>query len=98
MTESQSLTEGPLRRVVLTVSRGTLTDSTFNTDEVKVVSNAGKLSDPFALIVFVSTDKGFAEWNMADVDLSASTQWIIKGRSAPQASKGGGDNLDRWCP
>jgi mRNA-degrading endonuclease toxin of MazEF toxin-antitoxin module len=98
VNESRSTGEsGPRRLVELHVNADTLRLGTFNPDEVKVVSNRGKLSDPSDLTAFLTTAKGYAQFNTHALGESAGVQYLVTGRSPPAVTDGDTSALDLWC-
>lgn len=99
--ENRGARDDESRRLVrLVVDPKTIRDGSFNRAEVRVVSRKGNVGDPASLDdVFVSTARGFAEWDMADIDLSGGQVWVVRGRDDPvEVSEATADRrLSSWC-
>lgn len=82
------------------VSPATMSDGSYDPGEAKVITNEGEIgTDPFALAVFVSTAKGFAEFDVADIveRVGPSGTAVITGRD--QATEGLPEVqwAEEWC-
>jgi hypothetical protein len=88
------------RAIELVVTAATMTDGSYNPDEVKVVSNLGEIgADPLVLEVFVSTAKGFAEFRIADIVDRYGTDAVVVITGRDEARVGPPDPswIDQWC-
>jgi hypothetical protein len=88
------------RTIELVVSPATMADGSYNRSETRIVSNVGEIgSDPFVLRVYVSTARGFAEFDVADIvdRAGADSVVVITGRDELRVGPPSTSWVQDWC-
>lgn len=76
----------PTRRRIITLdaTEARLADGDFNPEETEVIFRSRSTPDTLTgSVIFLSTEKGFAEWSADDISPEQGTTWIVKGRAEP---------------